>query len=116
MGDIISVNQICQILEDHKAENVKFYRSHIVDWAVIASGTSTKQVKALAEQVVTFAKDIGARYSIEGLNESNWILIDLDYIIVHLFLDEIRAYYNLDELLSCTAKNRPSSSFSNEII
>ena len=89
---------------DKKAFNVKVLDirglSTIADYLVIATGTSDKQVVAIADSVRTGLKKYGKAIDMEGAKEGKWIVIDYGDVIVHVFLEEMRRYYNLDELWS----------------
>ena len=70
------------------------------DMLVIASGGSTRQVEAIAESVVQYIKKKArsAPLGVEGLPEARWALIDWGDIVIHVFLDETRHFYDLDGL------------------
>jgi ribosome-associated protein len=72
----------------------------VTDYIVIATGTSTTQVKALADEVeYQLETQHGMSPSrVEGYESKNWILMDYDTVIVHVFHPEARNYYNLDKL------------------
>lgn len=71
----------------------------IADYFVICSGENTTQVKAIAENVrIELRKDAIRPLSVEGLNHAHWVLMDYGDILVHVFLDETRAYYELEKL------------------
>lgn len=71
----------------------------MTDRMVIASGRSSRQVKSLAENVVVRAKAAGLRpRGIEGEKESEWILVDLGDVLVHVMQAQTRAYYQLEKL------------------
>jgi len=72
--------------------------SSIADYLVLASGHSDKQTQAIAESVKKGLKKFGKALDVEGLREGNWIVIDYGDVIVHIFRDEVRRYYDLDEL------------------
>ena len=66
---------------------------------VIASGTSSRQIRAMAENTLTVIKKHShANINIEGLNQGDWVLIDGGDIIVHLFRPEVREFYNLEKM------------------
>ena len=66
---------------------------------VLASGTSTRHVKSLADEVVRFAKKAGMfPLGVEGQREAEWVLVDLGDIIVHVMLPRIREFYGLERL------------------
>ena len=71
---------------------------------LICHGKSKRQVKAISEEVKIKLPDYGINfYSIEGLAESNWVLIDCGDIVVHIFIDEYRETYRLEKLWSNTS-------------
>jgi len=87
---------------DKKALDVKVMEigklSSIADYLVLASGRSDKQTQAIADSVRQGLKKFGKALDIEGVKEGSWIVIDYGDVIVHIFQEEIRRYYNLDEL------------------
>lgn len=93
---------------DKKAFNVKVLDirkiSTIADYLVLATGTSDKQVIAIADSVKSGLKKYGKAIDIEGAREGKWVVIDYGDVIVHVFLEEMRAYYDLDELWSNAEK------------
>jgi ribosome-associated protein len=87
---------------DKKALDVKILEitniSSIADYLVIASGQSDKQTQAIAESVRQGLKKFGKTTGIEGLKEGNWVVIDYGDVIVHVFKEDIRRYYDLDSI------------------
>ena len=74
-------------------------RSSVCDFMVIASGTSTRHVKASAEEVVQFSKKLGvAPLGVEGEREAEWVLVDLGDVVVHVMLPRVREFYALERL------------------
>ena len=74
-------------------------QTDVSDYMVIASGNSSRQVKALADSVVEKAKAAGVRpLGVEGEDQSEWILIDLTDVIVHVMLPSVREFYDLERL------------------
>jgi ribosome-associated protein len=74
-------------------------KSSIADHMVIASGRSTRQVASMASKLAQKIKDqIGRTPRIEGLPAADWVLIDADDVIVHLFRPEVRTFYNLERM------------------
>ena len=72
--------------------------SSIADYLVLSSGRSDKQAQAIADSVKQGLKEFGKALDVEGLREGNWIVIDYGDVIVHVFKEEVRRYYNLEEL------------------
>jgi ribosome-associated protein len=72
----------------------------ITDAFVITSGHNTRQVKTIAEEVEARLKADGgiAPLRVEGLGDSRWVLLDYGDLVVHVFLDETRSYYDLERL------------------
>jgi ribosome-associated protein len=87
---------------DKKAYDVKVLDirgiSTIADYLVLATGTSDKQVIAIADSIRIGLKKFGKVLDVEGVKEGKWVVIDYGDVIVHVFLEEMRRYYNLDEL------------------
>ena len=71
----------------------------IADYFVIASGTSERHTRTIAEHVEKSMKDAGIRpYSMEGHQQGRWIIIDYQNVIVHIFLEPLRELYDLESL------------------
>ncbi len=74
-------------------------KTSIADHMVIASGRSTRQVASLAAKIAERAKaELGRSVRIEGLPAADWVLIDAQDVIVHLFRPEVRRFYNLEKM------------------
>ena len=75
----------------------------VTDWMVVASGTSSRHVKALVDNVAEKAKAAGHRpLGIEGEAGGEWVLLDLQDALVHVMLPKVREFYNLEKLWSIT--------------
>ena len=90
-------------LEDMKAVNVKVIDvrglTDVADTLVIASGTSDRHVRSIADRVIEQAKASGMRpLGTEGEREGEWVLVDLQDIIVHVMLPRVREFYALERL------------------
>ena len=96
-------------LDDMKALEVKILDvrdlTDIADYMVIASGTSDRHVRSVAQRVVEKAKEAGFRpHGVEGQQDGDWVLIDLHEMIVHVMLPRVREFYGLEKLWDMTAK------------
>ncbi len=89
-------------LDDDQAQEVVSInlkgKSEIADHMVIASGRSTRQVASMAQKLAEKIKKAGGRARIEGLPNADWVLLDADDVIVHLFRPEVRSFYNLERM------------------
>lgn len=70
----------------------------IADHMVICSGRSARHVKRLGETVIAHAKKAGLQPRVEGLAQAEWVLIDLNGVVVHIMQPMTRAYYQLEKL------------------
>jgi ribosome-associated protein len=74
-------------------------KSSIADFMVIASGRSSRQVASMAQKLTERIKqDLGRLVRVEGLPVADWVLIDAEDVIVHLFRPEVRSFYNLERM------------------
>jgi ribosome-associated protein len=90
-------------LEEIKARDIVVLNvvklTSLFDRVIIATGDSTRQVKALADNVQAKLKAQRAKVNgVEGLQAAEWVLIDLGTVVVHVMLPTVRAHYNLEEL------------------
>jgi ribosome-associated protein len=102
---------VTDALADMKALEVKVLDvrglTDIADFMVIASGTSDRHVRSVAQRVVEKTKEAGFRpHGVEGQQDSDWVLIDLSEMIVHVMLPRVREFYGLEKLWDMTAAKR----------
>lgn len=103
MQDLSLVQELSQVLYNNKARDIIALDVRsltvICDWMIIASGRTANQVKALADDVDEKAAELGLDIRrVEGQSEGRWIIQDYGHIIVHVFHQEERAFYNLERL------------------
>jgi ribosome-associated protein len=101
-------------LEDIKAKEIEVINtarsSPLFDRVIIASGDSSRQVRALARNVADKVREAGGEVlSVEGEENGEWVLVDLGDIVVHVMQPAIRAYYNLEDLWAVLAHSDPHS-------
>ena len=94
---------VLQSLDDDQALEVVSIplegKSNIADHMVIASGRSTRQVASMAQKLTErIKKELGRNVRVEGLPVADWVLIDAEDVIVHLFRPEVRSFYNLERM------------------
>ena len=104
--------EIAKILDKKKAQDVRVLKVEsltvLTDYFVIASGTSTTQVGALADEVEYELSQKGIEpYTTEGFDSKNWVLLDYSSVIVHVFVPNTRPYYDLEHLWA-DAKELPA--------
>ena len=106
-GTLVDVKElhriVLQSLDDDQAVDVVTIpltgKSNIADHMVIASGRSTRQVASMANKLADRIKqEFRKNVRIEGLPAADWVLIDADDVIVHLFRPEVRSFYNLERM------------------
>ena len=90
-------------LDDDKAENILTIplqgKSTMADYMIVASGTSSRQVAAMAEHIQFKLKQNKiAILGLEGLRQADWVLIDANDVVVHLFRPEVREFYGLERM------------------
>lgn len=74
-------------------------KTSVCDYMVVASGTSSRHVKSIADEVVKFAKRLDCQpLGVEGEREAEWVLVDLGDVVVHVFLPRVREFYALERL------------------
>ena len=99
------LGEIMLWLDEAKAEDVVAIdlegKSTVADFMVIASGRSDRHVGAIGDQIQRKLKEMGyGRVRIEGLEQSDWVLVDVGSVIVHVFRPEVRDFYKLERMWS----------------
>jgi ribosome-associated protein len=94
---------VAAALDDMKAVNVKMLDirgvSDFADTMIVASGNSDRHVRSIADRVVEKAKAAGVRpLGVEGARDGEWVLVDLNDVIVHVMLPRVREFYGLERL------------------
>jgi ribosome-associated protein len=103
LDTISTARKIVEMLEEHKAENIILMdisdQVDFTDYFIICTGTSERMIGALADVVV---REMRSEHQIhartQGIAEGGWLLIDFSDIIVHIFSQEKRDYYSLEDL------------------
>lgn len=108
---------VVSALEDLKAIEINTIdvrgQNPLTDLFVVASGTSSRHVKSMADKVIVKAKEQGCQpLGVEGYNQGEWVLVDLNDVILHLMLPQTRAFYNLEKLWEMSEAQRSSASAS----
>jgi ribosome-associated protein len=85
-------------------------KSSIADHMVIASGRSTRQVASMAQKLSERIKqELGRPVRVEGLPVADWVLIDADDVIIHIFRPEVRTFYNLERMWAFEENKGPAT-------
>ncbi len=93
---------VLQSLDDDQAQEVVSIalegKSSIADHMVVANGRSSRQVASIAQKLAERIKKAGRSARLEGLATADWVLIDAEDVIIHLFRPEVRSFYNLERM------------------
>ena len=105
---------VISTLEDLKAIDIQQIdvtgKNPLTDLFVVASGNSSRHVKSMAEKLIVGAKAAGCQpLGIEGERQAEWVLVDLNDVIVHLMLPQTRPFYNLEKLWEASSQQRSSA-------
>jgi ribosome-associated protein len=105
---------VLKALEDLKAVNIKVLDvrglTDVADTMIVASGTSDRHVRAIAENVIAQSKAAGRRpMGTEGATDGEWVLVDLQDVLVHIMLPRVREFYALEQLWEAPQAQRRRS-------
>ena len=96
---------IVDALDNNKAQDIVKLdvrkMTSMTDYMIVASGTSSRHVRALVDHVMEKAREVGRKpIGVEGEEGGEWVLLDLDDALVHVMLPKVRDFYNLEKLWS----------------
>ena len=102
---------VVDAVDDRKGQQITVldvrHLTEMTDWMIVASGSSSRQVRAIAEHVVERAKAVGESIGgMEGEESGDWVLVDLFGVVLHVMLPETRDFYRIEELWS---KGKPAA-------
>jgi ribosome-associated protein len=105
---------VINALEDLKAERIVVLdvrdKTDVTDYIIVASGNSSRHVKAIANNVVLEAKRAGqAPLGVEGETDGEWMLVDLADVVVHVMQPQVRQFYDLENLWQVDLSRRQES-------
>ena len=105
MTSLEQARKIVQVMDSKKAKDIRLIKiegiSSLGDYFVVASASNTTQVKAIDDEVEDEMTKLGLEPNrVEGRQSAQWILMDYYDVMVHVFLDEARSFYNLERLWS----------------
>jgi ribosome-associated protein len=118
-ADALSFVQLRQLvvtaLEDFKAIDIQLIdvsgQNPLTELFVIVTGRSGRHLKSMADNLIVQAKAAGCQpLGVEGQRNAEWVLVDLNDVIVHLMLPETRAFYKLEKLWEASSDRRNSAS------
>ncbi len=96
---------ISKSLDDDKAQDIQVIdlsgHSALADYIIVASGTSSRHITAMAEKLCERLATRGTKdVRTEGMAQANWVVVDAGDVIVHLFRPEVREFYNIEKMWS----------------
>ena len=102
LDDIKAVDVVCIDVRD---------KTELTDYMIVVSGTSNRHVKSIANNVVVDAMAAGFMpLGIEGLDEGEWVLLDLTDVVIHMMLPSAREFYDIERLWSMSVQAREAGS------
>lgn len=111
MPESNTIQAVIKRLEEKNAENIRLYevfgKTDYTDRIIVCSGNADIHNKAIANHLIEMAKEDGIRViGKEGMDSGQWILLDAADLVVHIFLPQLREYYQIDELFSKLEKRK----------
>ena len=98
LDDLKALDVVCMDVSD---------KTEITDFMIVASGTSSRHVKSLATNVVAEAKEEGLQpIGIEGLDQGEWVLVDLNAVVLHVMQPQVRDFYDIESLWSLSVERK----------
>jgi ribosome-associated protein len=99
---------VLEALDEMKAVNIKLLDvrglTDIADAMIVASGNSDRHVRAIAERVIEKARESGRRpFGVEGQRDGEWVLVDLQDVLLHVMLPRVREFYGIEQLWEAPA-------------
>jgi ribosome-associated protein len=103
-----------EALADMKAREIRVLDvrslTSITDFMVVASGTSDRHVRSIADRVIEKAREVGCRpLGLEGHEHGEWVLVDLDDVVIHIMQPQVRDFYKLENLWDMTGDSGSAS-------
>lgn len=99
---------LVEACDDKRADDIVTFdvkeTSSVTDYYIICHAGSDRQVQAIADHVMEVSKEHGKDVLVEGMKEGKWVLVDVEDVIVHIFLKPERSYYNLERLFTSGEK------------
>ncbi len=102
---------LVKLLDDNKAEDIVSIdvrgKTSLCDFMIVCSGNSSRQTASLGDKVLEKAKSLTGKpaVGVEGKSSGDWILVDLDDIIIHIFRPEVREFYQIERMWEPTDPN-----------
>jgi len=115
MEPMLEKARLClKFIEERKAVNPVLFRvaemTSIADYFLVAAGRSTRQVQAVSRHLQRRLKEKGYRpYGVEGEADGNWVLLDYGDVVIHIFYEPFREFYDLEGLWSDAPRVRPEA-------
>ncbi len=105
---------VSKTLDDNKAIDIKVIDvrelTDVMDWMIVCSATSSIHSKSMANKVLRAARAEGVKaFGVEGEDDGDWVLIDLNDVVVHIMMPSVREFYSIEKLWNMTEDARKKS-------